>query len=346
MGDAIMSQSRKLNVMQVISDLDVGGAQEVVRTLVEYLSLDDCRPIVCTFRDGPLRQDIERLGIPVQKLPARRYKAVAFPLFVVDMVRIWRSMTELVKKYHVDVIQTHLLRSLDFLTLLLLYTTDLGAVLWTFHNASFELPVVGSRKRKWSIRLKNYSHRFLYRLLAHFVSGFVAVSDRVKDSMVDIIGPLQGKITVICNGVDVKRYGKSIDRTALRTQLGLAADAYLIAVVATLKEQKGHRYLVEAMASVAPRYPQVHVLLIGDGPLRATLEDQVEALGLNDRIHLLGNRSDVPALLAASDMFVLPSLWEGLPMALLEAMVTGLPIVATEVSGTIQVMTSPEIVSF
>jgi glycosyltransferase involved in cell wall biosynthesis len=174
------------------------------------------------------------------------------------------------------------------------------------------------------------------------VSGFVGVSDKVGDAMVEVLGPLRGKITVICNGVDVKRYERAVDKAALRGQLGLEVGAYLIAVVATLKEQKGHRYLVEAMASIVPRHPEVHVLVIGDGDLRAPLEAQVESLGLGEHIHFLGSRDDVPTLLAGSDLFVLPSLWEGLPMALLEAMAAGLPIVATEVSGTVQVMISNE----
>ena len=78
------------------------------------------------------------------------------------------------------------------------------------------------------------------------------------------------------------------------------------------------------------------------GHLREPLQSQVESLGLGDNVHFLGSRDDVPTLLAGSDFFVLPSLWEGLPMALLEAMAAGLPIVATEVSGTVQVMTSGE----
>ena len=115
-------QNRKLNVMQIILDLDIGGAQEVVRTLVEYLASDDCTPIVCTFKDGPLRQDIERLGIAVEVLPPRRYGIVALPLFIFDMIRIWRALARFIEKHNVDVVQTHLLRSLDFLVLFLLYT--------------------------------------------------------------------------------------------------------------------------------------------------------------------------------------------------------------------------------
>ncbi len=87
-----------------------------------------------------------------------------------------------------------------------------------------------------------------------------------------------------------------------------------------------------------PQHPHLHFLFVGDGELKAELQAQVQSLNLSGNVHFLGNRSDVPALLAASDFFVLPSLWEGLPMALLEAMAAGKPVVATAVSGTKLVM--------
>jgi glycosyltransferase involved in cell wall biosynthesis len=328
--------NRKLKVMQIVLDLNIGGAQEVVRTLVEYLALDDCTPVVCTFKDGPLRQDIERLGIKVEVLPPRRYSIVALPLFIFDMIRIWRSLAKLVKKHNVDVIQTHLLRSLDFLVLLLFYTTHLRLALWTFHSANFELISEYLPKYKWLLIPKKYSHRFLYRLASRLVSGFIAISDEVGKVMVEAIGPIDDKITVICNGVDTRRYRQAVGRMLVRSQLGLEANARLIAMVGTLKEVKGHRYMIEAMASLVPQYPDLQVLFIGDGELREELQAQVANLSLDEHIHFLGNRHDVPDLLAASDIFALPSLWEGLSMALLEAMASGLPIVASEVSGTVQ----------
>ena len=328
--------NRKLNVMQIVLDLNIGGAQEVVRTLVEYLALDDCTPVVCTFRDGPLRQDIERLGIEVEVLHPRRYSIEALPLFIFDMIRIWRSLARLVKKHKIDIIQTHILRSLDFLVLLLLYTTNLRIVLWTFHSVNFDLTVDDLPKYKWLLAPKKYGLRFLYRAALYFVSGYIAISEKVGMSMVDVIGSIGEKITVICNGVDTKRYDHADDKTLIHSQLGLEADVLIIAMVGTLKKVKGHCYMIEAMASIVPQYPELHLLLIGDGELREELQAQTSRLNLDRHVHFLGNRHDVPNLLAASDIFVLPSLWEGLSMALLEAMASSLPIVASEVSGTVQ----------
>ena len=108
--------------------------------------------------------------------------------------------------------------------------------------------------------------------------------------------------------------------------------------VASLKEQKGHRFLVEAAAKVLPGMPDAHVLLVGDGTLRPALERQIAEAGLEGRVHLLGERRDVASLLLAADAFVLPSLWEGFSVALVEAMASGLPVIATAVSGTTQVL--------
>ncbi len=330
--------TRKLKVMHLILNLDVGGAQEVVRTLVEHLASAECQPVVCTFKDGPLRQDIERAGIKVEVLPGRRYSIMAFPLFVADMIRIWRSLARQVDRYDLDIVQTHLLRTLDFLVLLLRFTTPLRAVLWTFHSANVSLAKAELPGHKWLHQAKRLAHNLLYRWATHLVSGCIAVSDEVKMAALQTIGPIQAKTTVICNGVDLRRYGPAADKTQLRRRLGLEPQGRLLIMVGTLKEAKGHCYMLEAMASIVPRCPDVHLLLVGDGELRASLQAQAHRLQLDGQLHFLGNRHDVPELLAASDIFVMSSLWEGLSMALLEAMAAGLPIVTTAVSGAVQVI--------
>jgi glycosyltransferase involved in cell wall biosynthesis len=334
-------QNKPLNVMQVVRNLEIGGGQEVVRTLAENLSENGCRPVVCTFKDGPLRQDIEGLGIPVEVLPGRGHSVVAFPLFIADLVRIRRDLAQVAKTYRVDVVQTHLLRVLDFVILTLRSKRDL-LVFWTFQNAYFTLREDHLTRHKWLLGPKRFAYRVLYRLAARWVDGFIAVSEDVKTALQEAFGIPPDKITVICNSVDVRRYQQPVDRARVRRELGLAESARVMIVVATFKEQKGHRYLVEAAPPVIAEYPDLHILFVGDGELREELQLQVREAGVEGHIHFLGFRQDIPELLAASDCFVLPSLWEGLPMALVEAMATGLPIIATEVSGSKQAMINGE----
>jgi glycosyltransferase involved in cell wall biosynthesis len=117
----------------------------------------------------------------------------------------------------------------------------------------------------------------------------------------------------------------------LRAELGLREHDPLIVSVGNLYPVKGHRYLLEAVARLLPRYPDLHLAIAGQGQLRTSLLALAQALGVEGRLHLLGLRADVGNLLLASDIFVLPSLSEGLPVAMLEAMLAGRPIVATRV---------------
>jgi glycosyltransferase involved in cell wall biosynthesis len=222
---------------------------------------------------------------------------------------------------------------LDFVVPTLRYGTDLRVVLWTIHNVSF-LPMTAH----WLLKPKWFVYRLLYRLLVGKVSGLIAVSDEVRESIIRQIGPIQDKVITIPNGVDVRRYKPSVDKETIRRQLGIELDSRLMVTVGRLTTQKGHRHLITAAATVVSRYPDAHFLFIGEGELQETLQAQAKALGISEHIHFLGIRNDVPDILAVADLFVLPSLWEGLSIALLEAMASGKPIVATAVSGTTQVL--------
>jgi glycosyltransferase involved in cell wall biosynthesis len=325
--------------MHIVLNLRRAGAQEVVRTLSEYLATtDNCVPVVCTFVDGPIRCDLETLGIKVELLGGhRRHKIVALPWFIAELLEMRRKLAQLVREYEIDIVQTHLLEMLDFMVLTLRFGTNLRVIFWTIHNVHF-LPL-GDH---WLPRLKRFVYRWIYRLAANEVSGFIAVSDEVRESMIRQVGPVQHKIITIPNGVDVRRFECSVDGSSLRQQLAIEPDARLITTVGRLTTQKGFGYLITAAAEVVPCCPNVHFLIIGDGELKGKLQAQTQSLDVSDHIHFLGIRDDVPAVLAASELFVLPSLWEGLSIALLEAMASGKPIVATAVSGTTQVMVPGE----
>jgi len=323
--------------MHVILTLERAGAQEVVRTLSEHLLPMGCTSVVCTFEDGPVRGDLEDLGVPVEVLGPRRHGIEALPWFLAEMAGIRRRLTGFVRKYESDIVQTHLLQTLDFLMPAVVRDAGARGLLWTIHNVEF-LP---EGDRGWSAR-KRSVHRVLYRRGARRVSRFVAVSDEVRASILSQLGPIADRIRTIPNGVDPERFRRDGDRFALRRELGVDRDAPLILTVGRLTEQKGHRYLLEATASVLHTHRDLHLLLVGEGELRDALARQAEESGIAAHVHFLGVRDDVPSLLASADLFVLPSLWEGLSVALLEAMVSGMPIVATDVSGTRQAMVPGE----
>jgi glycosyltransferase involved in cell wall biosynthesis/Ser/Thr protein kinase RdoA (MazF antagonist) len=327
----------RLTVMQVTPDLEIGGAQETVRTVAKYLPRTGCPTVVCTFGDGPLRPELEDLGVVVERLPGRRHSVVALPLFLAEMYRRRRDLVNLITRHGVDVVQTQGLGTLDFLVMTLRFGAAVQ-VWWTIQNANFIVREEHLSRRKWLLGPKRLAHRCLYRLGTKMVDGVIAVSDETERSFRAEIGGERNRIEVVCNAVDVELYPPKIDRVVVRTRMGFGPADHVMTMVGTFKRQKGHRYLVEAMASLNGRREDLRVVFVGDGELMHEVEAQVEESRLAGRVRFLGSRRDVPELLAASDSFVLPSLWEGLPVALVEAMATGLPVIATSVSGTSQAM--------
>lgn len=177
------------------------------------------------------------------------------------------------------------------------------------------------------------------RQVGRLVDKYIAVSHAAARHLIATKGVPPGKVQVIHNGRDLARFGATDAqrRIATRAALGLS-DAPAILVPARLDQQKGHRYLLDALAILAPRWPELITLLAGDGALESSLREQCAALGLGDRVRFLGYRRDVPELLEAADLVVLPSLYEGLSLVTIESLAAGRPMVATEVDGTPEVV--------
>jgi glycosyltransferase involved in cell wall biosynthesis len=171
--------------------------------------------------------------------------------------------------------------------------------------------------------------RLLAMRAAVVLSGrTVAVSHRLADHLSRDLRIPRSEFSMLSNGV---RHTCGAPSTAIRGELGLTQDDRLLVAVGNLYEVKGHRYLIEAMGMLRDRYPRLHLAICGRGELGDALAALAREKGLADRVHLLGLRSDVAAILSAADTFVLPSLSEGLPLALLEAMFARRPIVASAV---------------
>ncbi|MGE5227581.1 MAG: glycosyltransferase [Planctomycetaceae bacterium] len=323
-------------VLLVLPNLDVGGAQESARTVASLLPAAGCPTVVCTFRDGPLRADLEAAGVPVEVLPARRHAVAMLPWYLAESRRLRRDLRRVASAHGASVLQCQTLGPTAFLAAALREPSL--RVWWRIPNVVFEVSADKAGRHHRFLGLKRAAHRALYRRHARRIDGIVAVADDVADAFARTTGVARDRITVVPNGVDTDRYPAPVDRAAVRRGLGLGPQDRVLIAVGTFKRQKGHVHLLEAFAKVAAGHDDVHLLLAGDGDLRPEIERRVAELGIGGRVHLLGSRRDVPALLAASDGAVLPSLWEGMSNALVEAMASGLPVVATDVSGTNQVM--------
>jgi glycosyltransferase involved in cell wall biosynthesis len=208
------------------------------------------------------------------------------------------------------------------------------------HSHEFTMAVYGA----WAARMAGIPHvitmhgsryyagrlqrRVAMRLAVQFSAATVAVSASLRRHLARDLWFRPSRVVTIPNGV---RPPVTDGPSTLRDDLGLEAADQLVVAVGNLYPVKGHSVLLEALALLAPRFPRLHVAIAGRGELEATLRQRATALQLNDRFHLLGLRSDVTNVLAGADVFVLPSLSEGVPLALLEAMLTAKPVVASAV---------------
>jgi glycosyltransferase involved in cell wall biosynthesis len=172
----------------------------------------------------------------------------------------------------------------------------------------------------------------------------IAVSAAVAESVSLVVPGISNRLQVIRNGIDLSRFPSPLDpsrRASTRAALRLPEDAFVVICVARLAPEKNLGILLEAMARLVSssfKLPKLHLLLVGDGPWRPTLEHQVRMLRLPERVTFAGTRTDIPELLEASDLFCLPSRTEGLGIAVIEAMAAGLPAVVSRVGGLPEVV--------
>jgi glycosyltransferase involved in cell wall biosynthesis len=188
-------------------------------------------------------------------------------------------------------------------------------------------------------RVQRYACQFADRILVN--------ADAVKDWLVDQEGYDPSNIVVIRNGVDMTRFAGAPAGARIRHELGIPADARLVAVVSRLTRLKGIEHFLRAAAALKPRHPDVRFLIVGetsppDPAYLQELQGLAEALGIASQVTFTGRRSDVPDILGAADVAVMPSLNEALSNALLESMAAGAPVVATRVGGTPEALTDGE----
>lgn len=208
---------------------------------------------------------------------------------------------------------------------------------WGVHTAhEADVPVI-IRTEHLPYLLTDPRQCAAYQEIVPLVDQIICTSEEAAHSYCQAGVPAH-KMTVVRNGIIPKRV--EADRAQIRAKFGLPPDAQLVLTVARMTEQKGHRYLLEAIPAIVAVDPNIHFLWVGEGPLEGELRQQAHALGIHHpQLIFAGRQPDVSALLAATDLFVLPSLFEGLPLMILEAMANGVPVIGTRVCGTSEVIT-------
>lgn len=184
-------------------------------------------------------------------------------------------------------------------------------------------------------RARSFKRRFANWILFRRVRKIIAVSESVRRDVLDSNWRLDpAKVVTVLNGIDFSLIdGVSLGRQEIRSQWGIEHDTIVFGTIGRLTDTKGHAYLLDAFASLPGNMPQARLIIIGDGKLRDELQQKARILGISSRVIFSGYREDARALLRGLDIFVFPSLAEGLGVALIEAMASGLPVIASDVGG-------------
>jgi len=304
-----MSTKRKIKVLQITHDLAIGGLQQVVVNICRTINRDKFDiSVLCLRTLGEFVPAIEKMGIEVQLLPQKE-NATDYLSFL--------KVARILKEKRPDVIHTHNTQPFIDGTIAAMLA-GVKTVVHTDHARSFP------DKRRYM---------FAEWLISHYAYKIVGVSEHTANNLISYEKISKDKLVVIPNGIDGAQFQSPFDPESKKRELGISNTGPIIGLGVRLSEQKGITYLLQAMPALVAEFPSIILLIAGSGPLEETLKSEAEQLGVNNNVHFLGPRLDLNEIIRLFDVYVLPSLWEGLPMVLLEAMAAGLPIVATDVGG-------------
>lgn len=305
---------KRVSVVHCVDHLSPGGAQFIVRMLVQYADRTRFAPIVYALRDGPIGDKIRAANVPVYVLSGRRSRFD--PMLLTRLKR--RLRTD-----RVDLIHAHLLGSRLYCCLASALTTWVPHVA-TIHGMADRFTWCERIGERWTLR---------------HMTRVVAVSHAAQAALGLIDDRLKDKALVIPNGIDVAHVTAVSSRSAVREALGLTEKQIVLATVGRLHPIKGQTILLDGLALVVQKHPEAVLLVIGGGKLLRDLVAHCRRLGIAEHVCFLGERDDVSDLVAASDVFVLSSVSEAMPLALLEAMALGRACVATRVGGIPEIVT-------
>ena len=294
-------------VLCLISGMNAGGAETFLMKLYRRLDktiyqMDFCINVSdkCFYED-----EILALGGKIYRVPPKSASVSTFK----------KRLYEIVKENHYDYVLRVTSSAFGFMDLKIAHKAGASVCAARSSNSSDG----GSLKSKIAHRLG----RILY---GKYVNVKMAPSDLAAEYTFGKKAYENGAVNILRNAIDIDRYGFSADmRSRIRSEFGLPDDITVLGHVGRFMTQKNHAFLLEAFAEYAKQNGSCVLLLVGKGELEEQIRNKVSELGLNGKVIFAGVRSDIPALLSAMDVFVFPSLYEGMPNTVIEAQATGLP---------------------
>lgn len=316
----LSKMANKKNILEINVTSALGGGPEHMYSLVKGLDKKKYRIIAACPDDGPYFQRLRDLGIEAINLPIRSLH-----------LEVLLKLVRIVRKFKIGLIHSHGKGAG-------IYSRPVGAitrtpVIHTFHGIHYG--AYNPLLKKFYFLIERFLASLTYKAIN------LSESEQKEGLRLGIID--RGKSRVIYSGIDLNKFDNvKINLARERKKLGLQGRNIVVGNVARFNFQKGHQYLIKAIPYVLKKHPRTKFLLVGDGELRGKMESLVEELGIKDNVIFTGFRENVPKILKIMDIFILPSLWEGLPIVLLEAMASKKPIVATDVIGNKEVVVDGE----
>ena len=292
-----------------------GGGKQAFYNLISRLDRRLFNPIVATEPTGRYAEMLKAAGVSLIPLTMKNR---------FDM-RIPYSLARTVRKHEVAILHSHGGGRADFFVYLASKLVDIPVKVTTVANVVEGWFNVNP--------LKLYVYKKIQRKAEKIFDHFICVSEYLADILIHQHALESTKISIIYNGIDLDYFNAALESPRKRNEFLRKEEKILIGAIGRLVAEKGLEYLLECMPKLLKHFSRAKLLLVGDGPSRADLEKRVLSLGLKDNIIFTGFRSDIREILSRLDILILPSILEGFPMIILEAMAMAKPIVASDIPG-------------
>lgn len=306
---------KRIKILQLQSSAKLAGTEVSTERLISNMNKDEFENDICFFLgDGPIADIYRKKGFRVEVLNFNGK----------NLVSIILKLNKIIKEGNYDIINIYGYK-----------INILGRIIASINGVKNVITAQRSidGQRKWI-------HSFVDRVTSKFVKLYISNSEAARKILITREKIPKEKIVAVYNGINVEEYQSIIESGLIYKQIcsnyGIKRNntAKIITVVGNLLEPKGHTYLIDAIKILKERnVDNFIVLFAGEGILRGPLTEKIRLLDLKDVIYLLGSRSDIPQILSETDIFVLPSIWEGMPGSVMEAMASNLPVIATNVGG-------------
>jgi glycosyltransferase involved in cell wall biosynthesis len=321
--------TKRIKVCHIITMLELGGAQQNTLYTVSHLNKDVYEPLLIAGKGGMLNAEARAIPGATKYFTSKLLRHICPICDLAGLFRLWWILI----KEKPQIVHTHSSKA-GILGRFAAWFAGVPVIIHTYHGFGF------NERQIWPVRM---IYILIERAAARISGKLVAVSqDNIEKALANKIVKRE-QFVLIRSGIEVGRFADhKIDKLKKKRELGIGPDDPVVTTIGPFKPQKNLRDFIDAAGKIAKKYPNCKFLIIGDGELRPDLELQIQGLCLTENLKLLGWRRDIAELLAITDVFVMTSLWEGLPRAVLEAMSTGIAVVANAVDGVKEIVENGE----